>query len=64
MQIKSNMKKPDIIFTSRDLVIELGVSIKTIRSDLENLVSKKIFQYKPLNKRLMGYILASDFSYK
>ena len=62
--IKIAMKHPTTIFISKDLQIELGVSVKTIRSDLEGLVKIGLLKVLPMNKRLMGYIRTDDFESK
>ncbi|MBO7175696.1 MAG: Fic family protein, partial [Spirochaetaceae bacterium] len=50
--IQIAMKHPTTIFISKDLQIELGVSVKTIRSDLEGLVKIGLLKALPMNKRL------------
>lgn len=62
--IKIAMKHPTTIFISKDLQIELGVSVKTIRSDLEGLVKIGLLKVLPMNKRLIGYIRTDDFESK
>lgn len=62
--IQIAMKHPTTIFISKDLQIELGVSVKTIRSDLEGLVKIGLLKALPMNKRLMGYIRTDDFESK
>lgn len=62
--IQIAMKHPTTIFISKDLQIELGVSVKTIRSDLEGLVKLGLLKALPMNKRLMGYITTDDFESK
>ncbi len=62
--IQIAMKHPTTIFISKDLQIELGVSVKTIRSDLEGLVKIGLLKALPMNKRLMGYITTDDFESK
>ena len=62
--LKIATKKPENIFICKDLEIELGVSVKTIRADLEGLVKKDLLKTIPLNKRLTGYIRTDDFEDK
>ena len=62
--IQIAMKHPTTIFISKDLQIELGVSVKTIRSDLEGLVKIGLLKALPMNKRLIGYIRTDDFESK
>lgn len=59
--LKIATKKPENIFICKDLETELGVSVKTIRADLEGLVKKDLLKTIPLNKRLTGYIRTDDF---
>ncbi|MCR5763990.1 MAG: Fic family protein [Treponema sp.] len=59
--IKICAEKPSSIFTSKDLETRFTVSVKTIRSDLEGLVSAGLMQAVPLNKRLTGYARSKDF---
>ena len=62
--LKIATKKPENIFICKDLETELGVSVKTIRADLEGLVKKDLLKIIPLNKRLTGYIRTDDFEDK
>ena len=62
--LKIATKKPENIFICKDLETELGVSVKTIRADLEGLVKKDLLKTIPLNKRLTGYIRTDDFEEK
>ncbi len=62
--LKIATKKPENIFICKDLETELGVSVKTIRADLEGLVKKDLLKPIPLNKRLTGYIRTDDFEDK
>ena len=62
--LKIATKKPENIFICKDLETELGVSVKTIRADLESLVKKDLLKPIPLNKRLTGYIRTDDFEDK
>ena len=61
---KSAMLLKFFLLTSRDLQTELGVSVKTIRTDLERLVQMGLLKTYPLNKRLVGYLRAEDFEDK
>ena len=62
--LKIATKKPENIFICKDLETELGVSVKTIRADLEGLVKKDLLKTIHLNKRLTGYIRTDDFEDK
>ncbi|MDD7612227.1 MAG: Fic family protein, partial [Spirochaetales bacterium] len=62
--IKIATEKPSTIFICKDLQTELGVSVKTIRSDLEGLVQMGLLKTYPLNQRLVGYLRAEDFENK
>lgn len=62
--LKIATKKPENIFICKDLETELGVSVKTIRADLEGLVKKNLLKTIHLNKRLTGYIRTDDFEDK
>ncbi|MBP5448250.1 MAG: HTH domain-containing protein, partial [Treponema sp.] len=59
--IKICAEKPSSIFTSKDLETRFNVSVKTIRSDLEGLVSAGLMETVPLNKRLTGYARSKNF---
>ena len=59
--IKMARENPMRIFISKELQLDLGVSVKTIRSDLENLVELGLFKHRPMNKRLIGYIRSDSF---
>ena len=59
--IKMARENPMRIFISKELQLDLGVSVKTIRSDLENLVELGLFKHRPMNKRLIGYIRSDYF---
>ena len=54
-------EKPSSMFTSKDLETRFNVSVKTIRSDLEGLVSVGLMETVPLNKRLTGYTRSKNF---
>ena len=59
--IKIFAEKPSSLFTSKDLETRFNVSVKTIRSDLEGLVSAGLLETVPLNKRLTGYTRSKNF---
>ncbi len=53
--LKMCSKNPSAIFISKELVTRFGVSVKTIRSDLEGLVKLGYMEAVAINKRLKGY---------
>lgn len=55
-------KKPNAVYTSKDLEIRFSVNIKTIRSDLEGLVDKGLMETVQLNQRLKGYTRSKNFN--
>lgn len=59
--VKLCSEKPSSMFTSKDLETRFTVSVKTIRSDLEGLVSVGLMETVPLNKRLTGYTRSKNF---
>ena len=59
--IKIYAEKPASMFTSKELETRFNVSVKTIRSDLEGLVSVGLMETVPLNKRLIGYTRSKNF---
>ena len=59
--IKIYHDKPRSVFTSKELVASLGVTEKTIRTDLENLVKLGLLERLPRNKRLISYIASEAF---
>ena len=59
--VKICAEKPTSMFTSKDLETRFNVSVKTIRSDLEGLVSVGLMETVPLNKRLTGYTRSKNF---
>ena len=59
--IKICAEKPASMFTSKELETRFNVSVKTIRSDLEGLVSVGLMETVPLNKRLTGYTRSMNF---
>lgn len=62
--IKICAEKPSSMFTSKDLETRFNVSVKTIRSDLEGLVSAGLMETVPLNKRLTGYTRSKNFEFR
>ena len=62
--IKLVIKKTNTILISKDLEYLFGVSVKTIRSDLNGLVGLNLFEIVPINQRLMGYTRVKDFEEK
>lgn len=62
--IKMVIKKPNTILISKDLKYLFGVSVKTIRSDLNGLASLGILETVPINHRLTGFSRAKDFEEK
>ena len=59
--IKICVEKPTSIFTSKDLETRFNVSVKTLRSDLEGLVTAGLMETVPINKRLTGYTRSKNF---
>ena len=59
--VKICSEKPNSMFTSKDLETRFNVSVKTIRSDLEGLVSVGLMETVSLNKRLTGYTRSKNF---
>ena len=55
---------PNIIFTSKDLEKYLDKTVKTIRSDLNHLVSLGLLDIVKINKRLRGYSRSKMFELK
>lgn len=49
-------KTPKKIFIAKDFETRLGVSTKTARTDLEELVKRGFVESVPVNKRLVGYV--------
>lgn len=62
--IKMVIKKPNTILISKDLEYLFGVSVKTIRSDLNGLVDLKLLETVQINQRLTGYIRVKNFEDK
>lgn len=52
---------PDEQYASRELAGSFAVSVKTMRSDLEDLVRKGFLVRHPRNKRLVAYGRSSAF---
>ena len=59
--VKICAEKASSMFTSKDLETRFNVSVKTIRSDLEGLVSAGLMETVALNKRLTGYTRSKNF---
>ena len=53
--------KPSSVFTSKDLETLFGVSVKTVRSDLEGLADAGLMERVALNRRLTGYTRSSNY---
>lgn len=62
--IKMIQEKPGSIFECKNLINVLGVSIKTVRSDLEGLVQMGFMTTIPINQRLVGYTKSELFDTK
>ncbi|MGN0739788.1 MAG: Fic family protein [Christensenellales bacterium] len=62
--IKICVEKPSSMFTSKDLETRFNVSVKTLRSDLEGLVSVGLMETVAINKRLTGYTRSKNFENK
>ena len=62
--IKICVEKPSSMFTSKDLQTRFNVSVKTLRSDLEGLVSVGLMETVAVNKRLTGYTRSKNFENK
>ena len=62
--IKMIQEKPGSIFECKNLINVLGVSIKTVRSDLEGLVQMGFMTTIPINQRLVGYTKSESFEKK
>lgn len=62
--IKICAEKPSSMFTSKDLETRFNVSVKTLRSDLEGLVSVGLMESVAINKRLTGYTRSKNFENK
>ncbi len=62
--LKMVQEKPGSIFECKNLINILGVSIKTVRSDLEGLVQMGFMATIPINQRLVGYTKSESFERK
>lgn len=62
--LKMIQEKPGSIFECKNLINVLGVSIKTVRSDLEGLVQLGFITTIPINQRLVGYTKSESFEKK
>lgn len=62
--LKLIMEQPGTIFECKNLINILGVSIKTVRSDLEGLVKLGFMITVPINQRLVGYSKSELFEKK
>ena len=56
--IKLYKDKPNSIYTAKELVSFLGVTEKTVRTDLESLVKCGLLERIHKNKRLVGYTVS------
>ncbi len=62
--LKTLTEKPKSIFTAKELTSLFNVSIKTTRSDLQQLVAMEFMQEININQRQFGYIRADNFEEK
>lgn len=62
--LKTLTEKPKSIFTAKELTSIFNVSIKTTRSDLQQLVALGFMQEININQRQLGYIRADNFEEK
>jgi Fic family protein len=62
--LKTLTEKPKSIFTAKELTSIFNVSIKTTRSDLQQLVALGFMQEININQRQFGYIRADNFEEK
>ena len=62
--LKTLTEKPKSIFTAIELTFIFNVSIKTTRSDLQQLVAMGFMQEININQRQFGYIRADNFEEK
>lgn len=62
--LKTLTEKPKSIFTAKELTSIFNVSIKTTRSDLQQLVAMGFMQEININQRQFGYIRADNFEEK
>lgn len=59
--LKMIQEQPGSIFECKNLINVLGVSIKTVRADLEGLVERGFMIKVPINRRLVGYAKSETF---
>lgn len=62
--LKILTEKPKSIFTAKELTSLFNVSIKTTRSDLQQLVALGFMQEININQRQLGYIKSDNFEQK
>ena len=62
--LKTLTEKPKSIFTAKELTSIFNVSIKTTRSDLQQLVALGFMQEININQRQFGYIRVDNFEEK
>ncbi len=62
--LKMLEEKPNSIFECKNLINVLGVSVKTVRTDLEGLVELGFMIAIPINQRLVGYAKSDLFGQK
>lgn len=56
--------KPNSIFTTKEIATRFGVTIKTARTDLQNLIKRGFMVETPINKRIVGYSRSDDFEHE
>lgn len=59
--LKAAATTPDTIFILKEWEVKLNASIKTVRSDFQELVKKGLLKEVPQNKRLVHYARADNF---
>lgn len=59
--IKLYEEKPRSVYSARELVSSFGVTVKTIRTDLEGLVKLGFLEKISKNRRLSGYAVSESF---
>lgn len=59
--LKLITEQPGTIFECKNLINILGVSIKTVRTDLDGLVQLGFMTTVPINQRLVGYTKSDSF---
>ena len=62
--VKMCTQNPSAVYTCKELETRFNVSVKTLRSDLEGLVTSGLMTRVALNKRLTGYAKSKDFESK